>query len=345
MSETQKVIETDIDDIDMEKLIMFVEERPLLWDKSLEEYKDRNKNREAWSEICQELFEGFEEKSASEKKQLGDTLLKKWRNVRDRWMKHIRQDKDSKKSGAGASKIKKYVYHDQLQFLKKIAHQHDTESSINVPEGNNTASPTEDIIDNPGTRIPAQPTKSQVTRKRKRNEDEFEPKMMKILENPHDEEGTYFGFFRSMIPTLKTFTNDQFVEFQLGVLGVLKNVKAQGQGQGTIQAPTPQYQQVHYPYPGRQPPNMYYSQQQPQFPPQFPNQTYTNPYIRPIHPHTSTSSEQYYPMNQQTSQEASNLQPTQPSRTPTPHRATPTPSSVLSLDFEGDSHDWNILTK
>lgn len=57
----------------------------------------------------------------------GDTLIKKWRNVKDRWMKHVRKDKDSKKSGAGASTIKKYVYHDQLQFLKKIAHQHDTD--------------------------------------------------------------------------------------------------------------------------------------------------------------------------------------------------------------------------
>ncbi|KAG8270064.1 hypothetical protein J6590_093485 [Homalodisca vitripennis] len=74
MSETQEVVAVDTDeDIDMEKLIMFVEERPLLWDKSIEEYKDRNKNREAWREICHALFPGFEDKSASEKKQLVKT--------------------------------------------------------------------------------------------------------------------------------------------------------------------------------------------------------------------------------------------------------------------------------
>lgn len=72
MSETEKV---EIVDTDMEKLIMFVEERPLLWDKSLKEYKDRNKNREAWREICQAIFPEFEEKSASEKKQLGKYRL------------------------------------------------------------------------------------------------------------------------------------------------------------------------------------------------------------------------------------------------------------------------------
>ncbi|KAG8311700.1 hypothetical protein J6590_037310 [Homalodisca vitripennis] len=112
---------------------------------------------------------------------------------------------------------------------------------------------------------------------------------------------------------------------------------------GTSQVPTSQYQQVHYTYPGSQPQNVYCPQQQLQFAPKFSNQTYINPYIRPILPHTSTSSEQYYPMNQQTSQEASNQQPTPPSRTQTPHRATVTPaSSVLSLDFERDSNDLNI---
>lgn len=273
----------------------------------------------------------------------GDSLIKKWRNVKDRWMKHVRKDKDSKKSGAGASKIKKYVYHDQLQFLKKIAHQRDTESSINVPEGNNP-SPTEGVIDDSGTPTPAQTKNARETRKRKRNEDEFELKMMKVLEKPYDEEETYFGFFRSMVPTLKTFTNDQFLEFQLGVLGVLKNVKAQRQDQGTgqvLSSTSTQYQQVHYPYPGSQLQN-YFPQQQPQFPQQFSQQAYTNPYIRSIHPHTSTS-DQYYPSNQQTSQETSNQQPTPPPRTPTPHRATATPaSSILSLDFEGESNDWNI---
>lgn len=68
MSETQEleVVKTD-NDMVMEQLIMFMllEERLLLLDKSLEEYKDRNKNREAWREICQALFPGPEEKSAS----------------------------------------------------------------------------------------------------------------------------------------------------------------------------------------------------------------------------------------------------------------------------------------
>lgn len=275
----------------------------------------------------------------------GDRLIKKWRNVRDRWMKQIRKEKDSKKSGAGANKIKKYIFNDQLQFLKKVVHQNATSSSINVPEGDNIVSPTEEI-DDTEILIPAQSKKPNVTRKRKTNQDEFELKMMKIIENPQDEDDSYMGFFRSMIPTLKTLTSDQFVDFQIGVLGVLKNVKAQGKDPGASQVPTPQHQQIHYPYPTSQPPNMYYPQQHPHFPPQFLNQAYTNPgpFIRPIHPQVSTNSGQYNPRNQQTSQESSNLQPTPPPQTSTPHRSTSTPlSSVLSLDFGEESNDWTNL--
>lgn len=76
------------------------------------------------------------------------------------------------------------MYHDQLKFLKKVAHQHDTESSINVPEGNNP-SPTEEVIDDSGTPTPAQTNKARGKIKRKRNENEFELKMVKILEKPY----------------------------------------------------------------------------------------------------------------------------------------------------------------
>ncbi|KAG8251201.1 hypothetical protein J6590_084886 [Homalodisca vitripennis] len=262
MSETQEVVAVETDeDIDMEKLIMFVEERPLLWDKSIEAYKDRNMNREAWREICHALFPGFEDKSASEKKQL--------------------------------------------------------ESSINVPEGNNPVSPTEDIIDNTRTRIPAQPNKPKVKGKRKRNEDEFELNMMKILEQPYDEEETYFGFFRTR--RSRCFK------------------KRQGPRTGSRNQPGPYFAIPASPLPisRESASKRVLSSTTTAFAPQFSNQTYINPYIRLIHPHTSTSSEQYYPMNQQTSQEASNQQPTPPSRTPTPHRASY--SSIKTqkcVDFE-----------
>lgn len=48
----------------------------------------------------------------------GQGVLKKWTNLRDSFSKYFKKDKECKRSGSGAKKIKKYLYFDQLQFLK-----------------------------------------------------------------------------------------------------------------------------------------------------------------------------------------------------------------------------------
>lgn len=41
--------------IDIEKVILLVQQRTVLWDKNTEEYKDRVKTRNAWVEISEEM--------------------------------------------------------------------------------------------------------------------------------------------------------------------------------------------------------------------------------------------------------------------------------------------------
>jgi len=41
-------------------LISLVEARPVLWDKTDDTYKDRNKTKKAWREVCICLQEDFE---------------------------------------------------------------------------------------------------------------------------------------------------------------------------------------------------------------------------------------------------------------------------------------------
>jgi hypothetical protein len=47
-------------DVDAELLISFNEERPVLWDRTLEVYKDKNLTLEAWREICNIAHPDFE---------------------------------------------------------------------------------------------------------------------------------------------------------------------------------------------------------------------------------------------------------------------------------------------
>ena len=48
-------------EVDTELLISLVELRPALWDKSVENYKDREETRKAWKEVCVGLKPDFEE--------------------------------------------------------------------------------------------------------------------------------------------------------------------------------------------------------------------------------------------------------------------------------------------
>jgi hypothetical protein len=44
----------------VEVLISLVESKPVLWDKTLEGFKDRNATRNAWSEVCLALKPDFD---------------------------------------------------------------------------------------------------------------------------------------------------------------------------------------------------------------------------------------------------------------------------------------------
>lgn len=58
-------------EIDTERLISLVQERPVLWDKTEDIYKDRNATKNAWKEVCVQLKHDFEELKDREKNTFG----------------------------------------------------------------------------------------------------------------------------------------------------------------------------------------------------------------------------------------------------------------------------------
>lgn len=57
-------------DIEADLLITLVQERPVVWDKSLEEYKYKNLTLKAWEEICGILNNDFENLDETNKKNM-----------------------------------------------------------------------------------------------------------------------------------------------------------------------------------------------------------------------------------------------------------------------------------
>ncbi|KAG5862539.1 hypothetical protein JTB14_020196 [Gonioctena quinquepunctata] len=186
-------------------------------------------------------------------------VVKRWNNIRDQWLRWKNRDKNSKKSGAAASKLRKYLYHEQLNLGlyhrstdSSMAYKHTDEGEsqqqteeLQSDQGTATPDATKQTSQTPSTKIPTVKTTSmqQSTRKRKRTPDGIELRMLKSNE-AGDQEDRHMQFFKGILPPVQKFTDNQIVDFQMGVLQVIKNI------QNTVSIPTTQPQQLQiYPPP------------------------------------------------------------------------------------------------
>lgn len=62
-------------DIDNEILISLIQERPVLWDKTLDIYKDRDATRNAWREVCVEIRSDFDVLDERQRNDFGKYIL------------------------------------------------------------------------------------------------------------------------------------------------------------------------------------------------------------------------------------------------------------------------------
>ncbi|CAK1592493.1 unnamed protein product [Parnassius mnemosyne] len=133
----------EIEHFDTDLFIDEIQKRPAIWDMQSPDYKNKILKKRNWEEIV-EIFSDCED-NLEKKKLLGGTLMKKWKSIRDNY---LRESKRQKKlpSGSGSSKHTPYVYYRKLQFLPNSTAYNDTES--NYQSSGTTGSDVDNIIDN-----------------------------------------------------------------------------------------------------------------------------------------------------------------------------------------------------
>lgn len=238
---------------DVEHLIALVRKRPVLWNKTLDTYKDKLLTKKAWQDICCELDGDFELKTEEEKQDYGKFLplptlapsylhvetkyltsrfvcysardvMKKWWNVRDNYVKIC------KKMAISPVPVKKYVYHNLLQFLpingkrfKKEFATTSTDAKI-IPIEPNVK--TEEIeachSDHSGDDSFKRP-QSFTARKRKFTPPPMSSKKYELVVQPEDR---HISFFRGIMPSLDSFDDDDVIQFQMGVLQLIADIKS-----------------------------------------------------------------------------------------------------------------------
>ncbi|XP_077112460.1 uncharacterized protein LOC143767824 [Ranitomeya variabilis] len=115
--------------IDVDLLITCIQERGPLWDSRDPRHMDQVVLRRLWVEVAKSLWDGFESASSSDKSNFVKKLRTRWRSMKDRFNKGLRNEEEQARSGAAAAKSVPYKYYRALQFLRPVLVRRQTHSS------------------------------------------------------------------------------------------------------------------------------------------------------------------------------------------------------------------------
>ncbi|KAJ8728533.1 hypothetical protein PYW07_006229 [Mythimna separata] len=195
--------------VEQEVLINCVESRPVLWDKTLEIYKDKIAKTAAWREICGILKEDFEAMEQKERQEFGKYVIKKWNSTRDAWIRTLSEKKKLKKSGAAASNTKPYKYHNQMLFLKKVVTPGDTHE--NVPANDNITETVESNKDNEDE--PDQITEQSGSDRQKERQNLAPPQRKAIKRNVNEVDAKMIEYMNDQLKKSKNEFEDPNLSF------------------------------------------------------------------------------------------------------------------------------------
>ncbi|XP_033609613.1 uncharacterized protein LOC111870142 isoform X2 [Cryptotermes secundus] len=159
-------------------------------------------------------------------------VIKIWRNIRDAYARTCRKRNEDKTSGAGAFFTRKYLYAEQLQFLYNLDCERKTPDSLDsdkTPEENSDLPPTDqepsglETNDQEAACFKKPSPRMEKKKCRYREPDQVEMRILAALEN--EKPNRHLSFFKGVIPSLEKFDDDEIIEFQMGVLQLVSNIK------------------------------------------------------------------------------------------------------------------------
>ncbi|CAH4032747.1 uncharacterized protein LOC123714859 [Pieris brassicae] len=209
---------------DVIQLITAIHKRPCLWDKTVENYKDRTERRAAWEEVFTIVDDGYNDLSAEDKRITGEKIICKWTNIRDTFVKSLR-------SRMGAPK-RKYVYYDHLTFLLKSHVEDNDTNGDSVFFINNDNSPKRECSRKRSRRTEhvasgsdyEQNQNAEVILDQSQSDNEIEQSVL-VDTNDARVMNEDEAFFASLLPTVVKYNEDDRLEFRMEVLGVMKKIR------------------------------------------------------------------------------------------------------------------------
>ncbi|XP_022192712.2 uncharacterized protein LOC111050672 [Nilaparvata lugens] len=129
-------------EFDAKLLIRAVSSRPTLWDRRLESYKDRTEVVKCWEEVCRLVNEDYEALPPEKRRPFQKDVINRWKSFRSGYRKSLVRLKRLRKLGVPEKKMKKYNYHKEMEFMRKVF-----ENSGETEDTNKSEDSSEDCVE------------------------------------------------------------------------------------------------------------------------------------------------------------------------------------------------------
>ncbi|KAL4714347.1 hypothetical protein ACJJTC_009699 [Scirpophaga incertulas] len=204
---------------DTEKFIVEIQQRESIWNCQGAIYRNRDLKRKQWEELV-EIF-GKNEMTTEEKRSLGKELQKKWKNIRDNFVKALKDNVS--RSGSAAKKKTQYIFYNNLMFLKDTVSINETDS--NMPRQENDGNETENVTD---PVIPPPPKRN----KKKKKEDDIGVELINVLNKNVEfrkaEEDEDRLFFLSLVSEIKKVPEHIRLRTKAKIMQVITEAQTSG---------------------------------------------------------------------------------------------------------------------
>lgn len=154
-------------------------------------------------------------------------MQKKWLNLRSCFSRELRAQKNVK-TGQSASKRRRYIYFEKLLFLLPTMEQRSAENNVDSQsvaleefENQDSDSQESDVSPKPST----SQYRTSVTKRKEKRSVNFEEALLNILQKEVDEDT---NFALSLVPTLRSLTEDENLQAKIQILDIFRQIKQNG---------------------------------------------------------------------------------------------------------------------
>ncbi|XP_075703225.1 uncharacterized protein LOC142670124 [Rhinoderma darwinii] len=284
--------------MDVERLILFIQEHPAIWDNRCEEYHNRTVKEDAWELVAKNLFgQEWETGRTRDRTRLVQDIKTRWRSCRDQFRREMG---DKGRSGDGASRKRPYIYTKQLMFLKDImdmrtitdnledtAEETDVGESVAEAPAPNILPPSpeptpqepapgqsERPVGSPAQERPVRARSRRLRAPQPSTSAQVDTRVLEYLRRAAEEDGND-AFGRSIVPLLRLVPMDLMGRLQASIVTLIDACRPPHNPHPCFTA-IEQWRNTYMPPPTAQVPGQFHP---------VPHMARPHPYMRPMAPH------------------------------------------------------------